>query len=143
MAGIELAREEREEMSFTEADNTEGIQKEAGKITKEKWKLFIFIHYYNLKLNKCLNSIWLGFVIGYSTAPSVGEEAYCTEEQLGFCPSVSDMKLMDNKLQSIEEQLHYLLRKADELQNRLIYRCRLMHIYIQILTVKAWNSLFI
>ncbi|KAG7315874.1 hypothetical protein KOW79_020740 [Hemibagrus wyckioides] len=58
---------------------------------------------------------------GYSTAPSVGEEAYCTEEQLEFCPSVSDMKLMDNKLQLIEEQLQYLLRKADELQHRLIF----------------------
>ncbi|KAB5523483.1 hypothetical protein PHYPO_G00153080 [Pangasianodon hypophthalmus] len=54
-------------------------------------------------------------------APSVGEEANCMEAQLASCPFSTDLKLMDNKLYPIEEQLQYLLRKADEFQNRLVY----------------------
>ncbi|GAA6090270.1 UPF0575 protein C19orf67 homolog [Tachysurus ichikawai] len=58
---------------------------------------------------------------GYSAAPSVGEETYCTEEQLDSGPFSSDLKLMDNKLQPIEEQVQYLLVKADELQICLVH----------------------
>ncbi|KAL6481652.1 hypothetical protein MHYP_G00097320 [Metynnis hypsauchen] len=49
---------------------------------------------------------------GDTAAPSAGEEAHCAP---------SCLKMMDEKLHPIEEQLQYLLNKADEFQTHLIH----------------------
>ncbi|XP_036419263.1 UPF0575 protein C19orf67 homolog, partial [Colossoma macropomum] len=51
-------------------------------------------------------------VDGNTAAPSAGEEAHCAP---------SCLKMMDEKLHPIEEQLQYLLSKADEFQTHLIH----------------------
>ncbi|XP_053471850.1 UPF0575 protein C19orf67 homolog [Ictalurus furcatus] len=56
-----------------------------------------------------------------AVAPSVGGETNCTEAQLVSDPFSFDLKLMDNKLYPIQEQLQFLLREADELQNLIVY----------------------
>uniref|UniRef100_A0A3B4EC47 Uncharacterized protein n=1 Tax=Pygocentrus nattereri TaxID=42514 RepID=A0A3B4EC47_PYGNA len=53
---------------------------------------------------------------GDTAAPSAGEDAHCAP---------SCLKMMDEKLHPIEEQLQYLLNKADEFQTQLINRYRL------------------
>lgn len=76
-------------------------------------------------------------------APSVGEETSCMEKQLASGLFPSDLKLIDNKLLPIEEQLKYLLSQADEFQNRLVYRCseriKFTHIQRYFFCVKAYN----
>ncbi|KAF4075199.1 hypothetical protein AMELA_G00231860 [Ameiurus melas] len=56
-----------------------------------------------------------------AVVPSVGGETSCTEAQLVSDPFSRDLKLMDNKLRPIQEQLQFLLREADELQNLIVY----------------------
>lgn len=89
-------------------------------------KALSLIDYYILELYliKCHLTSFSCFTIDDSAvAPSVGGETNCTEAQLVSDPFSFDLKLMDNKLYPIQEQLQFLLREADELQNLIVYRC--------------------
>ncbi|XP_060755513.1 UPF0575 protein C19orf67 homolog [Neoarius graeffei] len=55
-------------------------------------------------------------------APSIGEGTKCMEAQLAPGPFSIDVKLMDDKLHLIEQQLQYLLLKTEEFQKCLGYR---------------------
>uniref|UniRef100_A0A4W4GYB4 Uncharacterized protein n=1 Tax=Electrophorus electricus TaxID=8005 RepID=A0A4W4GYB4_ELEEL len=54
-------------------------------------------------------------------APFAGEEMHCAQPQRAATPSQSQMRIMDNEIHHIEEQLHYLLSKTDEFQDHLLY----------------------
>lgn len=70
-----------------------------------------------------------------AVAPSGGEEAPAS------CPCSSGGKLLDDKLHPIEEQLQYLLSKADEFQNLLVYKYSEKNAFTDIL--KTFASKFL
>ncbi|XP_030634784.1 UPF0575 protein C19orf67 homolog [Chanos chanos] len=57
-----------------------------------------------------------------AVSPSTGSQRYCVEQSdLDSTQSYYDMNMMDEKIKPIEEQLQYLLNKADEFQAHLMY----------------------
>jgi len=73
-----------------------------------------------------MRKILLLFTEYTTMAPSFGDERSFLGEGPAAgntSPSSQDKRMIDEKISPIENQLQYLLNKADELQTQLLLRC--------------------